>query len=260
MTGASSSAATLAAIALIWWFGRELARLRASDIRLVWYLFSLAFIGTALIIRWAEAFGAVDSNGIYVGVAGHRLGEFLKLLLDIDAEFIFFGGALCLVVVPQAMSWLLSAPFGCAAAPTYVSCSFRIVFWLAVKSIVSAGGVVFVAVVYGAARGWTSMDLGKLMHGTAVAVSSIAASFILLCTYRDPEVLVKIASVIPGTNRLRHALRPIAAWASRNAPEKPGPDACEWIMQQWLAVSQVKAERDQDSPDLTATSQRLQGK
>lgn len=215
LTLISSIGLVSAAVFAIWLTGRKLANGHGSDIRIVWYLFSLALTSTFFVAWWASGAGAIDATGSFRGMAGSVLRELLMVTIDITSSIKFYGGIVALVVVPQFMSWVLSGLFGCAAAPILVGPTFRFFFWSIVKSFVVAAGVILATGVFGWAQGWDGVNATKAITQAGSALISIAASLTLIYYFRDLELRVPASVPNASAAKVGNALRRINAWMNR---------------------------------------------
>ena len=194
--------------------GRRLAIRHGSDIRIVWYLFSLALISTSLIAWWATNTGAIDSGGSFHGTAGAVLHKLLELMLDLPADLKILATMVALVVLPQVLSYGLSGLFGCAVAPMLVGPTFRFFLWSVVKSFAIAAGTILVVAVYGWGHSWNGLSGSKAVGLIGTALLLVVASFLLLYMYRDLDEAIS-PSDSPRVVKLRRALYCVNAWASR---------------------------------------------
>lgn len=214
-------------VLLIGYSGRMLASRHSSDVRIVWYLFSLTVTVTFMIAWWASHAGAIDASGSFRGATGAMLLKLLKTTLDIKTAFVVYGCVVGLVVIPQFASWAFSgALHGCASAPIFIGSAFRFLFWSIVKSLVVFAGVVLPASVYGWSAGWNGMNTIQLVDQMFIALTSLVLAFAMLCVYRDVyEALAPARKSSPNGARLRRIVRKINTWMNRRAisPEAPTP-------------------------------------
>jgi hypothetical protein len=99
------------------WQAHQVSKKHPSDIRVIFYLFFLSFVLTAVAAVWALKAGAIDAQGVFHGTLGNRTNAFLRFMLDLDSDVGVFGSTLIVILAPQFLSYILSAPFDCAAAP-----------------------------------------------------------------------------------------------------------------------------------------------
>lgn len=88
----------LTAVFVIGHAGRRLAERNASDIRIVWYFFSLSLTSTLLIAWWASSVGAIDVTGSFHGTAGSVLHRLLDVMLDLETDLKVLFGLAALVI------------------------------------------------------------------------------------------------------------------------------------------------------------------
>lgn len=217
-----------AAVFTIGYAGRQLASHHGSDIRVVWYLFSLALISTLLVAWWARSTGAIDAAGSFHGAAGAVIGKFLELMLDLQSDLKILGAMVALVIFPQFLSYVLSGLFGCAVAPILIGATFRFFFWSVVKSFVITAGIVLVVAVYGWVLGWSGLSVRKATGLAGTGLLLLTMSFALLYIYRDLGGAIAPSNSV-GFLKLRLVLHRINAWANRritsqaNSPETSNP-------------------------------------
>lgn len=205
----------LTAVFVIGHAGRRLAERNASDIRIVWYFFSLSLTSTLLIAWWASSVGAIDATGSFHGTAGSVLHRLLDVMLDLETDLKVLFGLAALVIAPQLLGYLLSSPFGCSTAPILVGPTFRFVFWSVVKFFVVAAGIFLVIAWYGWAHGWSGLDGRKAAGLTLTGLLMLVLAFALLYLYRDLDKAAAPEGVRDIVRLRQHAIR-FASWASRH--------------------------------------------
>jgi len=204
------------AIFIIGYSGTQLSKSHGSDIRIVWYLFSLALTSTFLIAWWASSKGAIDASGNFHGTAGELIQKLLTFMLDIEADLKIVAGLGALVLFPQFLSYVFSGFFGCAAEPILVGSTFRFLFWTVVKSFVVAAGILFVVAGYGWVQDWNGLTTRKAVELGLTALLLVTLSFALLHLYRDLGNAVELPDKAHFA-RVRSILRSVNAWANRRA-------------------------------------------
>lgn len=210
----------VAAIAFIGHVCKRLAAVRhGSDIRVVWYLFSLASTVTVLIGLWAKGKGALDANGQPHGAVGDAIFAALSFMLDLKGDITLFGTLVALVVVPQCVSWVLSGLSGCARAPIFVAPAFRFFFWSVLKSMVVVSGILFSVASFARIEGWNGMDTRTFLETSGAALILIIFSFLALHAYRDVGSMFT-PSAKPDFVKLRRLLQRINAWMNRRMPKE----------------------------------------
>ena len=205
----------LAAIFVVWCLGMRLAdHGHGSDLRIVWYLFSLSSVCTLMAAAWASSVGAIDQSGSFQGNSGKTIESFLKFMLDLDTDIKLFATLLAVFVVPQVTSYVLSGLFGCASSPILIGRAFALFVWSIVKSFVVASGILLTIAVYGAVKGWVSWTLTGAASMSFFSLSLLMLSFGSLHLYRD----IGNTTVLPNSNRglrLRRCLSSVRAWLIR---------------------------------------------
>lgn len=214
------------AVFIIGYAGRKLANRHSSDLRIVWYLFSLTLTVTLLIAWWATSAGAIDAAGSFRGTAGAVLFKLLKSTLDLPAALAVYGGVVVLVVFPQLASWVLSGLHGCASAPIFIGPAFRFLFWSIVKSLVVAAGVILPTGVYGWIVGWDGMHAMQAMEHACIALISLILAFAMLYVYRDADdALMPASKPSPRAASVRNFVRRINAWMNRRIVSSDAPSS-----------------------------------
>jgi hypothetical protein len=215
--------AALTALALtgITLAGRKLADKYGSDIRIVWYLLSLSTVCTLTVAIWARSAGAIDAMGLFQGQWGSTLHSLLKFMLDLDTDINVLIAILAIVVVPQAVSYLLSGLFGCASAPILVGKAVSFFVWSVVKSFVVAAGILLTVSIYGWSEGWASWNLRGAASMACLALMLLAC----LLMYRD----IGASPIAPSTKfglLVQRKLESLKNWLTRKAPNvgaQPNP-------------------------------------
>lgn len=181
----TAAALTLALLVLISYMGLKLADDHGSDVRVVWYLFSLASTSTFLIALWASSVGAIDAHGSFHGDRGTAIRLLLHFMLDLESSLKLFGSLLAIVLIPQLFCYGLSGLFGCASRLILVGRSVSFFVWAVVKSFVVAAGIMLVLALYGFVRGWEDWGARGAVSMAFIPVVLLAISFYLLYVYRD---------------------------------------------------------------------------
>nr|WP_181726110.1 hypothetical protein [Polaromonas sp.]QJS06442.1 hypothetical protein [Polaromonas sp.] len=200
---------------VIGFLGSKLADQRPGDVRVVWYLFSLAFVCTCIAALWASSIGALDGAGVFQGRWGDLVNKLLLFMLDLETDIKVFLVILAVFVLPQITSYLLSGLFGCAAAPIFVGRAVNFFVWSVVKSIAVASGIVFTVALYGWVSGWTSWSLKGAASMLWSSFMLLAVAFGFLYAYRDIDGLATMPSEkdLPVKNRLSR----LRAWFTRRS-------------------------------------------
>lgn len=215
-----SACVLLGALSVIGYIGRKLAARDPSDVRVIWYLFSLTATLTLMIAWWATGAGAIDATGSFRGKAGDLLMTLLKSTLDIETAIKLYAAGVALVVVPQLLSWVLSGLFGCASAPMFIGPALRFLFWSIVKSFVVIAGVLFAATAYGWFLGWDSMTARQATVHMGTALLALTSAFGTLHLYRDfTEPWTPTDPPGPNAARLRRLIYWINAWMNRRTAQ-----------------------------------------
>lgn len=209
--------AIIFSIWLIYFFCMQLSRKHGSDIRVVWYLFSLSLVMTLGIALWAINIGAIDEHGNFFGSVGASIKWLLKFMLDLNMDVKIFLTIVVLITLPQFVSYILSGLFGSASPPLLIEGSLSFFVWSLVKSFAVASGILFLMAILGLWNHWT--DWSWLGACTMMLMSTmlITLSFVALNFYRDIEgVFAALQNKAP--EGLRKILVAIHAWFTRNEP------------------------------------------
>lgn len=177
----------VAALHSIYYSCSQLSYKHGSDIRVVWYLFSLSSIATFGIAWWASNNGAIDVHGVFHDNTGNFIRKLLHFMLDLNADLIFFTTIVALIVLPQLLSYFLSGLFGCASSPLFITGSLSFFFWSMVKSFASASGVVLAIAIFGLSEKWDGWSLKGAFALFFMSIQLISFSFIFLRFYRETE-------------------------------------------------------------------------
>lgn len=203
-----------AVIFAVWHLGIRLADRHGSDLRIVWYLFSLSATCTVTAAAWASSFGAIDPSGSFHGDWGKAIELLLNFMLDLKTDMKLFAAMLAVFVVPQMTSYLLSGLFGCASSPILIGRAFALFVWSIVKSLVVASGILLTAAIYGAVSGWHAWNVKGAMSMSLLSLMLLMLAFSCLYLYRD----IGNAMALPNSSRglrVQLHLKAIRAWLTR---------------------------------------------
>ncbi len=207
-------AIALAIPSVIGYTGLKLADKNGTDVRVVWYLFSLAVVATCIAAVWASSVGAIDDKGVFQGELGAAVNALLKFMLDLDTDLKIFSAILAMVLLPQITSYGLSGLFGCASAPIFVGGAIRFFVWGIVKSFVVAAGIVLSVALYGYFNSWNGWGAKGAASMSSLSGLLLMLSFSMLYLYRDLHAAVEK----PLPNRFPKIQRMVASvhgWLTR---------------------------------------------
>jgi hypothetical protein len=207
-------AVVIAAIFVVLHTGTKLADHHGSDLRIVWYLFSLSSVCTFIAAVWASSVGAIDASGSFQGDWGKAIESLLKFMLDLDTDVKLFTAVLAVFVVPQMASYLLSGLFGRASSPILIGRAFALFVWSIVKSFVVASGILLTVAIYGVACGWVGWNLKGAGSMSILSLMLLMLSFGCLFLYRDLGETLKLPKSKLGLWGQRR-LRSIQTWLTR---------------------------------------------
>ncbi|WP_027997104.1 hypothetical protein [Simplicispira psychrophila] len=197
--------------------GLKLANKYGTDVRVVWYLFSLAVVTTCITAAWASSIGAIDDKGVFQGELGAAVNVLLKFMLDLDADLKIFSSILAIVLLPQIASYVLSGIFGCASAPIFVGGTIRFFIWGLVKSFVVAAGIVLSVALYGYFSNWSGWSVKGAASMSSMSGLLLMLSFSMLYLYRDFHAAVEKQSPnkFPKIQKMVDSLQ---SWLTRKLP------------------------------------------
>ena len=210
----------VASLVIIAFSARELSNKHQSDVRVIWYLFSLAVVLTYLVAAWAKSINAIDDGGRFHGTTGQVISFLLKAALDIESSMLLGLSILVLVFGPQIISYLLSGLTGCAASPILLGGTLSFVTWGLVKTFAVASGVILTVSLYaqfGALGDWSiSKTLGSVLLSTML----IAIAFITLYVYRELPLIPSALTQLCPQPVVQRA-RSIKKWLTRKSRDEP---------------------------------------
>jgi len=189
---------------------RSLSRRHPGDVRAIWYIFSLAHVISLILFLWGFTNGAFE-NGFFVGPVGSLLERFLDETENIEFNLLLMSVVVTIIVLPQLLSYILSAVSGCASKLWLIGAVMRFLVWGLIKFFAISGGV------------WTTLaisdycfeiHLGRKGMGIPYAFDSLAFSFSILIIYRSTErVATFVVQRCPES--LKQTAQRIHIWASR---------------------------------------------
>lgn len=190
---ALSTIAGVASLLLVAFTANELSSKHPGDVRVVWYLFSLAIVISFLLAMWARHIGAIDDAGGFHGTAGQVISHLLKLALDIKSSLLLGLGIMVLVFAPQVLSYLLSGLTGCAASPIFLGGTLRFVTWGFVKTFAVASGVIINVSLCAQLDSWGDWSITQTFSSLLLSAMLIADAFVILYVYRGMPLLPALA-------------------------------------------------------------------
>lgn len=211
------AALVIAILTVIGYTGLKLADQNGTDVRVVWYLFSLVVVTTCIAAAWASSVGAIDNQGAFQGELGAVINTLLTFMLDLDTDLKIFSAILAMVLLPQIASYVLSGLFGCASAPIFVGGAIRFFIWGIVKSFVVAAGIMLTVAFYGCFNNWKGWDAKGTAAMSILSGLLLMLSFSMLYLYRDVHAAVEH----PSTDqfpRLQRMVASLQGWLTRKLP------------------------------------------
>ncbi|MFZ6744686.1 hypothetical protein ACO0LC_15810 [Undibacterium sp. JH2W] len=194
-------------LGLIWgtWLiiSSKTLRARPSDIQVIIYFFSLAFVVSMVLIWWAYTKGvflelkiydhsSLDSASKVVLTWPAQVIHWLReIVLDAVFDFIVIGVLVSIVIVPQFISYILCGCVGHAWQPRLVSCGMSFFVWGIIKFFTVFSGVAM------SVAAW--VYFGKIFNDSPsmdflLACLGLFAAFGIILTYRMVEEIGKYIS------------------------------------------------------------------
>ncbi|REG49028.1 hypothetical protein B0G80_5351 [Paraburkholderia sp. BL6669N2] len=196
-------------------------------IRVISYVFSLAFWATTIIFLALIATKQIGKDGVPLG----PLGKFLRtnalpFFFDVSSDFFFVTAIASLVILPQIFSYMFCGIFGCARAPIWISGSIDLMFWGIAKSFSVAAGVLASFTLFCILGKWTfSLDfVGKIpgppfLRGVSVVVNAffLTLYYVLLSVLPLCARFAELPFHLP--RRIIIIAEQVHQWAIRHNPE-----------------------------------------
>ena len=201
-----------------------------SDIRVVWYLFSLTALITFGVAGVAINVGAVQ-NGQFIGEYGALLNSLLGFMLDLEKDFMIVAGITSLVMVPQIACYILSGLSGNAKSPILINASFSFLVWGVIKSLVVCSAIIF-SVGFLCLFGYLTESRHNTLFFFGTGPYVLLLAFGILSVYREGELF--------------------AHYLGKRAP-------CLRLVHEWFTRKEKASELDggADDVDLLEVSQSL---
>lgn len=202
---------------VIGFFGLNLANKNPTDVRIVWYLFSLTVVTTSIIAIWASSVGGIDNKGKFQGELGSVINSTLNFMLDLKTDFAVFFSISAIVLLPQIFSYVLSGLFGCASAPIFVGRVIDFLIWSIVKSLVVASGMLLSIVSYGYFCEWSDWNIKSAGSVLIMSGLLLIVSFFALDAYRDFHATMEIPSP-KKLPKIQKIVTNLQGWLTRKVP------------------------------------------
>jgi len=213
----SFSVIVMITLGVIWYTGSKLADQHGSDLRIVWYFFSLSSVCTALASAWASKTGAIDQSGSFQGAWGKKIESILTFMLDLDTDIKAFAALLMIFVIPQIASYFLSGIFGRASSPIFIGRALSLFIWSIVKSFVVASGILLTIAIYGMLNGWAAWNTKGAASMSFLSLMLLMLSFFFLFVYRDIDNTIALPTSDKGL-RIQRRISALSAWLTRKEP------------------------------------------
>lgn len=162
-----------------------------SDIRLVWYFFSLSLVATFIIASWAIENGFISKNGQFYGSQGTSLKKLLNTMLDINLDLQILYTIVVVIVVPQLFCYILSAILGCASPPRFLKGSFDFLIFGVGKTFSVSSGILISLFIFGWSNSLIESSLKNIFISMFTPIVMISLSFIVFIEFRAAEILTR---------------------------------------------------------------------
>ncbi len=199
-------------LSLVWYFAKQLSSKHGGDVRIITYVFMLSATIAYVLALGATDTGAVDAHGNFIGTAGKYLLALLHAMLDITTDLTVLSAIAAIALIPQFLTYLFAGSVGCARAPIFVDPVIKGLFWFAVKSFATAGGIIVSLTIFGALHGWNDVSTSKGFTIAYFGVAMLLMSFAYVLIYRSILNSIKLPKQL-------FCLRKVDRWfnrASRN--------------------------------------------
>ena len=166
-----------------------LSKRNGSDIRVVWYFFSLTAVISFGLAQIAISIEAIK-DGDFVGKYGDLFSTLISVMLDFEKDFWIVTGVAAVITIPQFTSYILSGLSGNAKSPILMHESLSFAVWGIIKSLVVCAAILIslgVMVLLGYFKG--SGDLPKYLTGTGMY--SLLLAYCIITLYREAEALTQ---------------------------------------------------------------------
>lgn len=161
-----------------------LSKKNGSDIRVVWYLFSLTAM-ISFVMAWIAIRTGAINNGNFVGEYGALLNSLIGFMLDLEKDFLIVTGIASLIMVPQCLCYILSGLSGNAKSPILMSASLSFLIWGVIKSLVVCASIlVSLGLLY--LFGYLP-KLGDTSFFVVIGLYFLLLAFGLISVYREGE-------------------------------------------------------------------------
>jgi hypothetical protein len=213
----TTTVGVILAVAAIAICGAQIKKKHATDVRMIFFFFSLAVVVASLLALVASNAGAIDSRGNLHGSFGEFLSLAMRETLDISRGIYLFSCIAIVITAPQVLTYFLSGLFGVATAPLLTKESVGLVVLGIVKSSAVASGTFMTVAVVGQVRGWDGWSRDGMFAMCMFALLLLMLSFICTLQYRDAAGLsawIKKCANPPS----RNLVASIHQFLTRNQP------------------------------------------
>jgi hypothetical protein len=205
----------------LWLLIRLLRVKYATSVQVIWYLFALTFHVSLLFLWWATAILAIDSKGNPNGAMGAFVMSLMKAMLDLKTDVQVMGALASLVVLPQVVSYILSALFGCASRPKMVAVTADWLSWGVTKSFAVTSAILAAITTWGATTGWHGFNPNVVLGYLHLSSMLILLSFALLLIKYEFAEIPSLAKQHPSNAVADKVLR-FHRWATRHRKDLSG--------------------------------------
>ncbi|MDR6676858.1 hypothetical protein [Pseudomonas oryzihabitans] len=207
-------------ILLISGISYQLSKNNGSDIRIVWYFFSLTTLISFGIAWTAISIGAIK-DGKFFGYYGDLISELITIMLDIKKDFIIVTSIASLIIVPQLSCYVLSGLSGNAKPPRLIQESLSFVVWSFIKTLV-IGSAIISSLGIMIMLGYLSEPKKLAIELIAIGLYSLLLAYGMIAIYRETKFIKDLYKNLPY-------LKKIHAWFTRNEKQHTSKKKTEEI-------------------------------
>ena len=164
-----------------------------EDIRIVWYFFSLTLVISSLIGFWATNYEAIDNKGSFQGETGEIISKLISASIDVNLSFIIIGVIVCLIVVPQILSYFFSGLFGVAGRPIFLNETLSFLMWSIIKTFIVTAGVTTTILLFGSILEWDSFVGSKLFGWILISIGFTASISMPVSSRKASKLSAKLS-------------------------------------------------------------------
>ena len=199
-------------LAILVYCGNLLRSEHSSDIRVIFFFYSLTIVITSILGVWAVMAEVIDDKGNFIGDAGNILAWLVGASLNIKSSLYVIVAITISLIMPQILNYILSGLFGVATSVIFFSESYSFAMWWVVKTFVVAAGVTTVTPLFAVYFQWDWFN--QVETSLIISLCLLSYSFMLLGFYRKgTRIVEKVVSKLP--QKIRVVGRHIHNWCRR---------------------------------------------